>query len=94
MEGLIHILTAPPTTIEQETKQLDQFDKYQKKYLSRRCCGLCELPLDRIGCGAHLVPACEEKIRIKRRKQCLKEFKPRLNMRKKLISKLGRELNG
>ena len=77
-----HILRAPETTTEAEKEQLDKLDKYQKKYLSRMCCGLCDLQLNQIGCGSFYKP-CSESLRIERRAKCLKEYKPRLYARKK-----------
>lgn len=85
----IHILRAPETTTEAEKEQLAGLDKYERRYLSRRVCGLCEWPLSEVGCGAYLpgpdceaVEACEEQLRIDRRERCLKEYKPRYWSRK------------
>lgn len=79
---LLCILRAPATTTEKEKEQITKLDKYQKKYLSRLCCGLCDHTLDKIGCGAVYAPACEETVRIERRERALKQYKPRLNRRK------------
>lgn len=78
----IHILRPPTTTTEQEREQLGNLDRYQKRYLSRRVCGLCELPLDRVGCGA-VYEACSEVTRLRRRRLCLKKYRPRPQRRKR-----------
>jgi hypothetical protein len=78
---MIHILRAPKTTTDKEKAQLESLDKYQKKYLSNRCCGACEKPLDQVGCGS-FYEACPEQTRIERRSNCLEQYKPRPNVRK------------
>lgn len=78
----IHILRAPYTATAAEREQLAALDKYQRRYLSRRVCALCEHRLDHVGCGACLGPPCDEATRVFRRAQCLKQYKPRLNRRR------------
>lgn len=79
----LHIYRMQPTTTEREQAQLDGLDKYQKKYLSRRVCWLCEWPLDRKGCGTYGgMEACPEDARVERRDKCLAEYKPRPKARK------------
>lgn len=50
----------------------------QRRFLSRRVCALCEIPLHRDICGAvygrHL---CTQAVRDKRRADCLATYKPR-----------------
>ena len=73
---MIHANYNPETTTEREAEQLAKLDKYQKRYLSHRRCGLCEHPLDHKGCGSHY-EACPEGVRIERRRNCLRGYKPR-----------------
>jgi hypothetical protein len=81
---LIHILKSAETTTAKEKEQLAKLDKYQKKYLSGLCCGACDHPLDRVGCGTvYNDNACDEQTRIARREKALLKYKPRLNRRKK-----------
>lgn len=49
----------------------------QRRFLSRRVCWLCELPLNRDGCGSVYGGACTQEIRDKRRADCLATYKPR-----------------
>jgi len=72
----LHILRAPATTTADEKAQLSKLTKLQRKYLSSRCCGLCDKPLDETGCGG-IYEACPEQVRIDRRERCLAEYKPR-----------------
>lgn len=74
---------APETTITEELLQLGRLDQYERRYLSSRICGLCEHPLDRVGCSSYLFPACPESVRIQRRANALKHYTPRLNRRGK-----------
>ena len=83
----IHILRAARVPCDSEKELLAGLDKYQRKYLSRHCCGLCDKQLSQPGCGAYGVwppedYACKEDVRIDRIKRCLSEYKPRLNRRK------------
>ena len=78
---MIHILRAPKTTTTAEREQLSVLDKYQKRYLSRKCCGACDHPLDQVGCGS-FYEACDEQVRIDRRNNALSNYKPRVNRRK------------
>lgn len=66
---------------EREREQLAGLGRYQRRYLARRVCGLCELPLDRAGCGG-IYEACPEDVRIERRRRCLDEYRPRPQRRK------------
>lgn len=77
---MLHILRAPETTTKRESEQLEKLDKYQKRYLSKRCCGLCDHPLDQIGCGS-FYEACPEQTRIDRRDNCLQKYNPRRRRR-------------
>lgn len=79
---LLHILRVPPTTTAQEKAQLAELDKYQRRYLSRRMCALCDHSLDQPGCGACMGPACPEEVRIERRMRCLAAYRPRPNRRR------------
>jgi hypothetical protein len=49
----------------------------QRQYLSRRVCGLCEMPLHRDSCGSIYGPPCTKEFLAERRSKCLKEYKPR-----------------
>ena len=51
--------------------------KNERRYLSRRVCGLCEMPIDRDNCGSIYGPPCSEEVRRDRRARCLSEYKPR-----------------
>lgn len=51
--------------------------KNERRYLSRRCCGLCEMPLDRDRCGSIYGPPCTKEFLAERRERCLQEYKPR-----------------
>ncbi len=79
---MIHILRPPKTTIDKEKEQLASLDKYQRRYLKKWCCGLCEISFNNAGCGSPY-EACPEEIRIQRREKCLKGYKPRVKRRKK-----------
>lgn len=72
----IHILRAPPTTTDKETAQLAALSKNEKRYLSKFCCGLCEMPLNRVCCGG-IYETCDEQVRIDRRVSALEHYKPR-----------------
>jgi hypothetical protein len=50
--------------------------RLEKRYLSRYLCFLCEARLDRDDCYA-TGWRCPEKVMIKRRADCLKNYKPR-----------------
>lgn len=65
-----------------EREQLAALDKHQRRYLSRRLCAWCELPLDRAGCGNRFGDECPEVTRVRRRARCLSEYKPRPSRRK------------
>ncbi len=73
---LLHILREPETTTNEEKLQLSNLSKNARIYLSKRGCMACEKSLDKIGCGS-FYEACSEQTRIKRRADCLKEYKPR-----------------
>ena len=59
-----------------ETDEIRSLSKKERRYLSKRTCALCGMPLDRPGCSAIWDP-CTEKDRRKRRAACLEEYKPR-----------------
>lgn len=59
-----------------ENEQLKALTKNEKRYLSRRGCGLCEQFLDRPGCSS-IYGGCTERERVDRRERCLKQYKPR-----------------
>jgi hypothetical protein len=61
-----------------DTEQLAQLTKNQRRFLSRRVCAFCELPLHRAGCGA-VYYKCPMEARIARREDCLKAYRPRTN---------------
>jgi hypothetical protein len=57
---------------------LSQFTKGQRRYLSRRVCGWCELPLHRDWCGSiYGNESCTEEAREQRARKCLEGYKPR-----------------
>jgi hypothetical protein len=51
--------------------------KLQKRYLSRRICGFCDMRLDQDGCGA-LWGGCSPDEQERRRQNCLSHYKPRI----------------
>lgn len=55
---------------------MDGLTKNERRYLSRRACAWCDMPLNREGCGA-IYERCSEETRKARRKKCLAEYKPR-----------------
>ena len=58
---------------------LQALSKNQRRFLSRRECGLCAMPLNRPWCGAHYDDAlqlCTEQKRIALRIRCLQDYKP------------------
>lgn len=55
---------------------MDDLTKNQRRFLSRRVCALCDMPLDRDGCGA-IFQQCSEQVRKDRRERCLATYKPR-----------------
>ena len=58
--------------------QLAKLTRNARRYLSKRVCWMCELPLDRAGCGSYGgAPPCPWKSRWKRRRLCLQDYKPR-----------------
>ena len=63
-------------TNEAECQQLAELTTNAKRYLSRRVCAWCELPLHRPYCGA-IYTECTPETRIKRRDNCLEFYKPR-----------------
>ena len=84
---LIHISKAPDCETGKEEKQLASLDRYQKRYLKRFVCALCDHPLEMSGCGGFLendwsTGACSEKKRIDRRNDCLSKYRPRIKRRK------------
>ena len=56
--------------------QLKELTKNEKRFLSKRLCAWCEMPLNRIECGA-LFGECSDETRVTRRNNCLKTYKPR-----------------
>jgi hypothetical protein len=60
-----------------DERQLAGLTKNARRFLARRVCGGCEMPLDRTGCGSYLMPPCPWKGRWKRRRRCLQSYKPR-----------------
>lgn len=58
--------------------QIFVLTKGEKRFLSRRVCGLCEQPLTRKDCGAMLFPKCSAEVIADRRARCLKTYKPRI----------------
>lgn len=59
-----------------EKEQLASLNRNEKRFLSRRECALCGMPLNKPGCGA-IYGQCDEETRIERRKRCLETYKPR-----------------
>lgn len=58
--------------------ELRKLTKHEKRFLSRRICALCEIPLSRDCCGAIFHGAnCTPDSRTKRREACLATYKPR-----------------
>ena len=80
---LIHVLTGPKTTTKRELEQLGKMDKYQRRFLKNKVCGLCEYELNKPGCGGFFGRACSEQTRVNRRDRALKHYNPRINRRKK-----------
>lgn len=82
---LIHISRMQDTPTDKEEEQLAGLDKYQMRYLKQWECGWCGKPCDRPGCYilSYCGKPCEQEGRIERRKQCLAQYKPRPNRRKK-----------
>jgi hypothetical protein len=70
------MLRVPEQTTAKEREQVNALSKLEKRFLSRRCCGLCDHPLDQAGCSA-IYEACPEELRMDRRTRCLKTYKPR-----------------
>ena len=63
-----------------ETEQLTSLSRLEKRFLSRRICWLCEQQLDLPRCGSMYGDTrqdCTKDIRVERRKECLKTYKPR-----------------
>ena len=54
----------------------EKLTKGQRRYLSRRACAWCDMPLDMDGCGA-IYEKCSEQSRAERQANCLKNYKPR-----------------
>ena len=79
---MLHILRPPATKTDEEKGQLAKLDKYQRRYLKKFCCGLCDFSIDAAGCGSHW-EACPEEVRINRRAKCLENYKPRPERRLK-----------
>ncbi len=52
--------------------------KNEKRYLARRECAWCNMPLNRKSCGA-IYEKCSEASRIVRLISCLEEYKPRVD---------------
>jgi len=52
------------------------YTRNERRYLSYRICGLCELPLHRDYCGASYGKCTAEQMDTRRRK-CLQEYRPR-----------------
>jgi len=48
----------------------------EKRFLSRRVCYWCEMPLDREQCGSPF-EQCAPEVREDRRRRCLETYKPR-----------------
>lgn len=78
----IHILRGSSISI---ADYLATLDKYQRRYLSGRCCALCDAPLDHPTCGT-VYPGtdfeCTKDQMIARLESCLSEYKPRYGARK------------
>jgi hypothetical protein len=51
--------------------------RLQKRYLSKRVCWLCEIPLDSDYCGAIWGDRCSRETVEKRRADCLAHYRPR-----------------
>lgn len=49
----------------------------QRRYLARRVCAWCEMPLYPVTCGALFPPLCSERELAKRLKLCLTYYTPR-----------------
>ncbi len=78
-----------------EKEQLASLDKHQRRYLKNFCCGACEFPFLEEGCGSRWQAdgsGCSEEVRIRRRENCLKGYKPRLNRRKNGVKTIKRIL--
>jgi len=61
---------------------MDKLTKNQKRYLSRRVCGLCEQQLNRINTPQDCCPMfggerCSQEIIDERRSDCLSNYKPK-----------------
>jgi hypothetical protein len=63
-------------TTTPEVGGLFTFTKLEKRYLSRRVCAWCEMPLDREGCAA-IYDECPPEVRLRRRLDCLSHYRPR-----------------
>lgn len=64
-----------------EQEFLSSLDKHERRYLSCKICGLCEKHLHRPGCGSMWETPCNHEVQIRRAKDCLKYYKPRLSCR-------------
>ncbi len=82
---LVHILRAPPSAQWDVQAILDSLDKYQRRFVSRRICGWCEVGLDHAGCGTFFAAedgVCSQNSRVRRLEKLLATYKPRMSRRK------------
>lgn len=63
------------------TSEPRKLTRFERRYLSRRICSFCDMPLDRESCGA-IYEACPRKVREKRRADCLAQYRARKRRRK------------
>jgi hypothetical protein len=56
---------------------IEELTKNQRRYLRRKVCGLCDMPLSEDSCGSIYGPACTKEFLKDRRTRCLLEYKPR-----------------
>lgn len=62
-----------------ERDQLSSLSKNEKRFLARRVCALCDMPLNRKGCSG-IYYQCSAETRIQRRINCLKTYRSRKRM--------------
>ena len=60
-----------------DPRDLRALTRNQKRYLSRRVCWLCEMPLHRDSCSSLPGRRCTAADRARRRQACLAQYRPR-----------------
>jgi len=60
-----------------DKEHLNSLTKGQKRFLRRFGCAWCDHPLSMTGCSVIYGEKCSDEKRIKRREDCLKNYKPR-----------------